>query len=267
VPTKAMQKPALAEASGEALLPLFYTATQVVRAPEHAALGLSAAANYEFAAAANAIPLTAAEFSQAGLHYPIVFSRGASPSPVAVVGLRSGNLFTEQWRAGPGVSGRQRYIPAYVRRYPFIIVEPAPGGDQLLGLDMGSSRIKDVGAAEVEPLFDAAGKPAAIAQSAIAFCRDYHRLYLQTQEFVAALTEHELLTPRSTAIHFADRSRHSVDGFQVIDEAALRALAPDLIADWHRRGWLALATLHLASQQNWSVLVDLQDAADRAGLI
>jgi len=52
--------------------------------------------------------------------YPIVFSAAAPTVPFAVVGLRENeNLFvdaTGNWRD-------DAYIPAYVRRYPFCLVE------------------------------------------------------------------------------------------------------------------------------------------------
>ena len=104
-------------------LPLFYGTPLPVRFPEHRNLGLRADGHYRFAAASPALPLTVPEFAAAGRVYPIVFAQDEAAMPLAVTGLAAGrNLFVSPdgaWRPGC-------YVPAYLRRYPFIGIEIEP---------------------------------------------------------------------------------------------------------------------------------------------
>src|SRR3546814_20501679 len=71
---------------------------------------------FAFAKEGHAIPLTVGEFPLAAVTGPIIFV-GEDKLPIAVMGLNGGaNMFVgENGLFEPGV-----YIPAYVRRYPFV---------------------------------------------------------------------------------------------------------------------------------------------------
>src|SRR5690606_12996331 len=103
-------------------LPLFYEQPQAMQPGLHGKLSIVKQTGYAFAARANSVPLVSGEFATACRHFPIVFTDGQQPAPVAVLGLRGQeNLFVDgdgQWRANT-------YIPAYIRRYPFIFLENA----------------------------------------------------------------------------------------------------------------------------------------------
>ena len=77
----------------------------------------------------HAIPLTVDEFALVQRHYPIVFSIGEKPIPIALMGLNENvNVFLED-------DGRpidpSLYIPAYIRRYPFLLARIRPDSDEL----------------------------------------------------------------------------------------------------------------------------------------
>lgn len=59
-----------------------------------------------------------------------------------------------------------------------------------------------------------------------------------------------------------------LNGFWAMDEKAFRALPARTVTDWHAKGWLDLATLHLASLQSFQGLLDLnvQRANERKAL-
>ncbi len=78
-----------------------------------------------YLANAHAIPLTVDEFIIAQRYYPIVFSAGENPVPLALMGLNEGvNVFIDD----EGKPHNPVYIPAYVRRYPFMLarLDPTP---------------------------------------------------------------------------------------------------------------------------------------------
>src|SRR5579863_7108577 len=104
----------------EEALPLFYAKPCPLRPQLHGGVSLKQPRHFGFARIGNAIPITSAEFPQVQRDYPIVFTEAPLPMPVAVVGLEDGiNSMVEPngtWRLGS-------YVPAYVRRYPFLFAE------------------------------------------------------------------------------------------------------------------------------------------------
>lgn len=244
-------------ASQTPALPLFYNRIEMLNFSEHGGFGVrntaADALNFGYARGAIAVPVTLGELAIAARHFPVIFAADATAMPLAVLGLEAGkNLFVDKnghWRPGT-------YVPAYVRRYPFITVN-GPEGRQLLGADTSSPRISSRPGEGIVPLFDSAGGPTELARGILNFCETFAREYAQTQAFVADLNARGLLVDRSADLRFPDGTPHRVDGFRVVDENALRALPDDVVVDWHKRGLLALITLHLSSQVGWQPLVDL----------
>lgn len=251
-----------------AALPLFYATPVVVRFPEHRSLGLRRGGTFRFAAGAAAIPLTASEFAAAGRHYPIVFANDAGAMPLAVTGLAAGrNLFV----AADGGWSPNRYVPAYLRRYPFIGIEVEAGAAPLLGIDAASDLLSTDAAQDgADALFDAAGGPTERAQAAMNFCEAFARDHEATRAFAAALVTHNLLSEKQADVTFpasgeAEARQLRVEGFRTIDEAAFRALPAAVVSEFHGLGWLDLIVLHLASQLSWPVLLDATPSTAVAG--
>lgn len=236
-------------------LPLFYRDPVLLRFEEHGDVGLIPGCDVGFAREAVAIPLSNGEFATAMRHYPIVFAMDGRASPIALVAIRKGeNLFVEpdgSWTA-------KSYVPAYVRRYPFIGMD-TPDGAQLLSIDRASARFVASARdhAEAQHPFDETGKPTMVAQSAMAFCHAFQTDYASTASFGEALLAAQLLEPYHAELRLPDGTLHKVDGFHVVNEPAFRALPAATVMDWHGRGWLALVALHLASLQSFQTLLDL----------
>ncbi|BCH24970.1 SapC family protein [Mesorhizobium sp. L-8-3] len=248
-------------------LPLFYRDPVLLRFEEHGDVGLAPTGHFGFTRKAVAIPLCIGEFAAAMRHFPIVFAMDEQASPIALVGIRRDyNLFVEQdggWKAGS-------YVPAYIRRYPFIVTETADKSQQMLTVDRASERyVPSVSEhPDAERVFKEAGGPTATAQSAMAFCQAYHTDYTRTVAFGRALMEAKVLEPYHADFRLPDGSQHHVNGFYAVDEKAYRALSAKTLADWHSKGWLDLVTLHLASRQSFQNLLDLnaQRANERKAL-
>lgn len=247
---------ALHDANREVNLPLFYKDPVLLRFEDHRDVGLAPAVGYDFAREAVAIPLSTGEFPVAMRHYPIVFAMDDQASPIALVAIRKEhNLFVERdgsWRAGS-------YVPAYARRYPFIVVETPDGEQQLLTVDRGSDRF--VASASVregaQRVFDDAGRPTPMAQNAMAFCHAFHVDYAATVAFGQALIAAGILEPYHADFRLPDGTQHQLNGFFAVNEKAFRALPAKTVAEWHARGWLGLVTLHLASLRSFQALLDL----------
>lgn len=237
-------------------LPLFYKDPVLLRFEDHADFGLVTAANYSFAREAVAIPLCIGEFAVAQRHFPIVFAMDEQASPIALVSIRRDhNLFVDrngQWHPGA-------YVPAYLRRYPFIGSDTPDKSGQLLAVDRGAERcvpsVKDH--PDAERLFDPAGQPSETARLAMAFCHAFHTDYVGTVEFGRALLDAQVLEPYHADFRLPDGTLHQVNDFYAVNDKAFRALPAKTVEYWHAKGWLDLVTLHRASQQSFQSLLDL----------
>ncbi len=232
-------------------LPLFYSQPKVLHPGVHAGRSLARTDHYGFAARANAVPLLAAEVPAVARRLPVVFAGGEVPLPVAVLGLADGqNLCVDEqgrWQTGS-------YVPAYLRRYPFIFLEDE--GRKQLTLCVDEAALAPAGEG-AHPLFDTNGEPSTLTRSALAFCRDYQAHHLLTVAFGEALAAAELLVERRADISLQDGQKLSLTGFKVIDEARFNQLTGEQLVEWRAKGWLALVYSHLQSIENWAPLLDL----------
>ncbi len=230
-------------------LPLFVKQIEVLSAQRHARLAVKAQGTYAFAARANSVPINALEFGLAAHNYPIVFSNDERGLPVAVLGLQAGeNVFIDE----AGRWERGQYVPAYVRRYPFVALAPKDSTEYALCIDVASDLLEQGGA---RPLFED-GQPSELTKKALEFCQTYQTQQEATRQFVAAATKHSLLVPRSAKVTLRSGTARALSGFRIIDERKFSALGDNVFLDWRRRGWISLVYAHLASQACWPALVE-----------
>ena len=239
-----------AEPRPAAELPLFYREPRPLDPARHARAGLVATRSLGFAAKTNSVPLAADEFYIAQAHYPIVFTQGKQPAPVAVVGLANeDNLFVAggKWRDGA-------YVPAYVRRYPFVFIRSGDDSKYILAVDEAAEGYASDGG---QPLFEGE-EPTASTKHALQFCVEFQRQYEIAQAFAAAAEAAGLLTEYRADIRRGDRVI-TLSGFRVVDEAKFNGLPDETFLNWRQRGWLALTYAHLMSMRRWDALAALTD--------
>ena len=232
-------------------LPLFYTNPVPIDAKKHAKLSLKKNFGFGFTQGINAVPINMVEMPQISHFYPIAFSPDGNATPVAILGLRdSENLFVDSqnnWEV-------DAYIPAYVRRYPFIFSE-IPDSDQLtLCVDNVKEIVEDGGD---QPLFNDKGEPSDLAQKALDFCKNYHAAAAQTLEFSQALASSDLLIEREAQINVAGNKRINFSGFRIIDEKKLSEVDDKTFLEWRQKGWLPFMYAHLFSGSQWQRLTRL----------
>ena len=227
---------------------MFYERVVALNDQAHASLKLRPATSFTYAARTNSVPLLASEFFDAAREYPIVFVRGeAGPVPVVLLGLReSENLYVDgegKWDA--------RYVPAFVRRYPFV---PGKGaqGELLLCIDEASPCFDTE---EGEPLF-VAGKPGAQLAHAIKFLTEFHQAAGATELLGRRLQELDLLRQADSVAQLNDGSQFRLNGLNVVDETRLRELDRDTVQELFANGGLAVIHAHLMSLGNLGALVD-----------
>lgn len=234
--------------SAPAVTAFFYRQPVVLDREQHKALRIHSV-DARFAAENQAVPLVAAEFPEASLEYPIVFSRGDGGRwlALALTGLRAGhNAFVEE----DGTWGA-RYVPASVRRYPFILAEA--GDEQLaIAVDMSASSTSEDG----ERMFDDEGQPTAFAARVMSLLADFEQQAQRTHALAQQLDEAQVLNPQNLQVRLGDGRSAAVEGVWVVDEAKLRALPDEKALAWFKDGSLALIHSHLLSLRNLVALLD-----------
>ena len=236
-----------------------YEQPELLMKEKHGDLGLQAADQpFGFAAKARAIPITIGEIPSAIKDYPLIFMTKDQPQLLAVTGLYDDfNLFVDD----KGNWEDFRYIPGYVRRYPFGIAAESSGERMAIVIDRA---YQGLGTGGENRLFDN-GQMTKRTQDAIEFVKNYERDRQMTEQFGAMLNEYGLIQSQ-TAQYTPTGAPEPVTFAQYfgIEEERLKQLEQDKLVELNSKGLLALVHALLISMGNWRLL--LQRRAKRFNL-
>ncbi|MBA3578058.1 MAG: SapC family protein [Sphingomonas sp.] len=226
-------------------LPLLYSALEPLSSKTHAKMNMRIVEKAPMIAQAHAIPVTVDEFPLLARHYPIIFATGERPVPLALMGLNEGvNVFMDE--DGHALD-RSAYIPAYIRRYPFLLARLRPDSDELsLCFDPTLNAIGEF--EEGEPLFDDKGEPSQTTKGVLEFCEQFETAGQRTGAFVDDLQKSGILIDGEVAIQPEGAEKPFVyRGFRMVDEEKLRELRGDELRKMNQSGLLPLVYAHLFS--------------------
>ena len=234
----------MASAAPNQNLPLFYREIVPLNATLHGNKKIHQVEKSPFIAQTHAIPITVDEFGLAQRNYPIVFSIGENPIPIALMGLNEGiNVFLDP-------DGRpidtSTYIPAYIRRYPFLLARLNPETDELsLCFDPTSDAVGEFD--DGQPLFDG-DQPSDATKAILEFCEQFETAGQRTAAFMEDVKKSGLLMDGEVAIQPEGYQQPFIyRGFQMIDEEKLRELRGDELRKMNQNGMLPLLYAHLFS--------------------
>lgn len=248
----------MASAPQQPTLPLFYKDLMPLNSRDHAKWRSKPIESATWLIAQHAIPLTVEEFIQAQRDYPIVFSAGENPVPLALMGLNEGvNTFVDD----SGKINEPVYLPAYVRRYPFLLAKLKQDSDELsLCFDPTAESLGEFD--EGTELFDEDGQPSEGTKGVLEFCERFEQAGERTKGFIEELVKHDLLMDGEIAITQNDNPEKPFvyRGFRMIDEKKVRELRGDLLRTWNQNGMLILIYAHLFSLDLMRVIFSRQAA-------
>lgn len=233
----------MASAPVQAPLPLFYQGLVPLNRQEHGDWHTRSTQTAKWLAGQHAVPLTVEEFPLAQRHFPIVFSVGDDPVPLALMGLNEGvNVFVDD----DGTVNTPIYMPAYARRYPFLLAKLRPEADELsLCFDPATDLLGPF--ADGQPLFDG-DEPSEATKATLAFCEQFELAGQRTAAMMAELKKHDLLMSGELAIQNEDQGQPFIyRGFSMVDENKLRQVRGDVMRGWAQSGLLGLVYAHLFS--------------------
>lgn len=234
----------MASAAPTNQLPLFYKQLEPLSSNQHAGFKTRAADTAPFLSNAHAIPITVDEFVACQRYYPIIFSTGENPVPLALMGLNEGvNVFVDE----EGKLIGETYVPAYIRRYPFMLARLRPNSEELsLCFDRESGLVGEF--EEGNALF-ADGKPSDTTNNILKFCEDFETSAHRTNAFVNDLKKEGLLIDGEVSISSStgQATPFIYRGFQMVSEEKVRDLRGDELRRMNQSGLLPLIMAHLFS--------------------
>jgi SapC len=239
---------------------IFYERAVALNRDRHQKLKIQLKADhFSFAAKTNSVLLASSEFAEASRDYPIVFvGKEGGPFTVAVlVGLSDKeNLLVGEggvWESGT-------YIPAFIRRYPFVLAGADDAESLTVCIDESYAGLTDVSG---ESLFSTDGVETEYLKNVVEFLRLFHSEMKRTSAFASKVAELGLLTPKVITVEHEGR-KQTLDGLWVVDETKLTALSDAQTLDLVRTGTLGMIYAHLVSLNNVARLAKRLDSRRKA---
>lgn len=230
---------------------LIYESAVPVSFARHGQVAVEAVESYAFSAGVNAVPLMAVEFPRATAEYAIVFAgSGDDVMPVVVLGIRNEqNLYLSadsHWRAD--------YIPAFIRRYPFVFSASDDGKTLTLCIDESHPGFNRAG--QGAALFGDDGKPTAYVTKVLDFLKEYQAHFERTRVFARRIKELGLLEPMQANVTTPKGEKVTLSGFMVVSREKLRALDGETLQRLAKNDELELLYLHMSSMRNFNEVKD-----------
>lgn len=222
---------------------LIYENAVPISAETHKDLSIRKGEDWAFSKGLNSVPLVAAEFEQVAAEMPVVFAgEGEDLTPVCLLGLEAGeNLFLDADSRWTG-----RYVPAFLRRYPFVFAASGENAETLtLCIDTAFPGVNSDGRGE--RLFDADGKRTEYLERMLQFNSDYQAQHQLTRALCQRLHALGLLESAVASISLPGGRSYTLRGFQRVNREKLAALSDEVVVELFRSDILGLIHFHLAS--------------------
>lgn len=230
---------------------LIYETAVPVSSGRHAKCFVEAGNNFAFTRNVNSVPLMAVEFPEASQEYAMVFAGTREElMPVVILGARQNeNLYLSPEGEWPA-----KYIPAFVRRYPFVFSSSEDGKTFTLCVDEAFPGVNYQGRGQ--PLFTEDGKPSPYTDKVLKFLQEYRAQFLRTKAFCKKLRDLDLLDPMKAEFTLGSGDKMALSGFMVVDRKRLKALSGEALAELAKTDELELIYLHLQSMRNFNAVKD-----------
>ncbi|MGB6229346.1 MAG: SapC family protein [Litorimonas sp.] len=234
---------------------MFYENPVPLSRDKHQGFGVTAVDKpFEFMATQHFLPITAPEFGSAAASFPIIFA-GEERTPLAVMGIRTGeNLFVND-----GLFTQDFYMPAFARRYPFVLAGDKANDRFVVCVDEAATCVVDK---DPQQTFFDGQDTSAFTKEAFEFLQNFERDRQQTQMMVEEFKKLDLFEPKE--MNFQGNNpdgslaeKQKIADYFAISEAKLRTLDAQATKDLADRGLLAVAYAHLVSLGNWQRLVNM----------
>jgi hypothetical protein len=203
--------------------------------------------DFSYAKNLMSIPITVSEFFEACKNYPIFFVKDKNDNWFTSVMLgfkENTNIFIND----KGEWDKLHYVPAFVRRYPFVFVEQDNKEELLLALDKDNlSTSKEDNARK---LFDNKGENSEFLNNILAFLNQFRNDSIATKEFVKQLDAWELLEEKTATVITQNKEQFNINQLYIVNEEKLKHLSKKKRDEINDKNAIPLITAHLISLSN-----------------
>jgi hypothetical protein len=192
-------------------------------------------------------PITITEFFEACKNYPILFTKDKDENWFASIMLgykENENIFVDD----KGVWDKLHYVPAFVRRYPFIFVEQKNNDELIVALNKDSLIIDKKN--ESRKLFNDKGENTEFLNNVIGFLNQFYVDSIATKEFIKQLDEWELLEEKIATVITPNQEQFNINGLYIVNEEKLKHLSKKKKDEICNKNAIPLITAHLISLSN-----------------
>lgn len=170
--------------------------------------------------------------------------------PAVILGVQdSNNLYVDDSGAWRG-----KYIPAFVRRYPFVFSTDKSGKNFILHIDESFSGCNREGRGE--RLFDNDGQQTQYLKSILNFLQDYQGRFMRTKQYCDRLKSLDLLQPMQAQFNLTTGEQRSLSGFMTVNRDKLKAISAEDLETMFRNDELECTYLHLHSLRHFGDMIE-----------
>lgn len=223
-----------------------YKELEIVNKQLHKDKSIKEVDSFSFAKNNNSCPITLGEFYLTCKDYPIVFAKDANTKEwfaSAMLGFKQNeNLFVDE----EGKWQKNKYIPAFFRRYPFVYVNNPKTKELILAVDkefLSDDKKSNRKLFEKDENSD-------FTKDVISFLNRFQRDSMLTATFVSELEKYELLEEKSLKVTNEQKEQFVINGFYVVNEEKLRNLSEKIKKELCDKNNYPLITAHLISLTN-----------------
>ncbi len=234
---------------------LLYSNPEPLQYELHKDMGVSPVPDpFSFARGAHLIPLTFGEFPSAACCYPIIFA-GEPKIPVVALGLTNEkNVFIN----ADGGWADDLYIPAFIRRYPFVLADNPAEQKLTLCFDRASSYIQE---SKPEIPFFSGEELSDYAKSALETCKTYEQQHRLTKQAMTVLSSYDIFEVKSLTYQIPeqgnlDEAKQQSISYLGVDEKKFSELSDSKFCELRKQGLLNLIYGHLFSLSNWNRVIN-----------
>ncbi|BFT31447.1 SapC family protein [Alteromonas sp. D210916BOD_24] len=209
------------------------------------------------------------EFEALHKEYPVLLRRHSEKGlqAVALLGISSGeNLYLSEHYANPPSAGSwmARYVPGILAKGPFLIGYQEQNGirNAVVHVDMSHPKIVQDTALSGQQIFLPQGGESDYLQNIANILNQLHQGQDEATSFYNALDELNLLTPVNLSITLKSGDKVSVQGHETICTETFASLPGEVMAQLHKKGWLAYIFYLQNALSNVAWLIDMKNALE-----
>jgi len=220
-----------------------YKSVKILDPEAHGFYRYTPATDFYYAKTLTLIPITFSEIKFVCCDYPvIVIIQEQKPQLMLLCGITKNNAINEQgvWLGD--------YIPAFLRRYPFTLVEESSSDVLHIGFDLESGLFSSP---EGQPLFDAQGAPSNILEETKKLLSVFQHESSITQNILLQMHKKEILSATEFSVQSEEEGKpKKIGGFFTIDKKKLFESEDGFLLEAVRNGWMEMIELQHLSLKN-----------------